>query len=121
MWLMSVKYKSKLEERFAKLFPEAEYEKDKFGYELQFKYTPDWKIREGVYAETKGYFDGEDRRKHLALRDQHPEVKIIFVFENPNKKIHTKSSTTYAEWCDKHNFEWKSIKQLEQKEVKLED
>lgn len=106
------KYKSKLEERFAKLFPEAQYEVEKLKYIDVKSYTPDFKIG-SIFWETKGYFDAEDRRKHLLIQEQYPEVQVILVFENPKKKIHPKSKTTYGEWCDRHAIAWYSIKELE--------
>ncbi len=75
------------------------------------KYTPDFVLIRGgnsrpVYIETKGYFTPADRKKHLFIQKEHPQLDLRFVFENPNNKISKKSKTTYAMWCDKHGFKY---------------
>ena len=67
-------------------------------------YTPDFILDNGIIVETKGIFDNEDRRKHLAVREQHPELDIRLVFSNANAKLYKGSKTTYAMWCDKNEF-----------------
>ena len=67
-------------------------------------YTPDFILDNGIIVETKGLFDNEDRRKHLAVREQHPELDIRLVFSNARAKLYKGSKTTYAMWCEKNNF-----------------
>lgn len=67
-------------------------------------YTPDFILDNGIIVETKGIFDNEDRRKHLAVREQHPELDIRLVFSNAKAKLYKGSKTTYAMWCDKNDF-----------------
>ena len=67
-------------------------------------YTPDFVLDNGIVIETKGIFDNEDRRKHIAVREQHPELDIRFVFSNANAKLYKGAKSTYAAWCDKHGF-----------------
>jgi hypothetical protein len=67
-------------------------------------YTPDFILDNGIIVETKGIFDNEDRRKHLAVRGQHPELDIRLVFSNAKAKLYKGSKTTYAMWCDKNDF-----------------
>ena len=67
------------------------------------RYTPDFTLPSGIVIETKGIFDAADRKKHLLIREQFPEVDIRFVFSNPNARIGKKSVTTYAHWCDGKN------------------
>jgi hypothetical protein len=82
-----------------------EYESIKIKYQRKpSTYTPDIILRNGVIVEVKGYFDSEDRSKHLLIKAQHPELDIRFVFQNSSKKILKTSSTTYGDWCDKHGF-----------------
>jgi hypothetical protein len=69
-------------------------------------YTPDFVLDNGVIIETKGIFDNEDRRKHIAVREQHPELDIRFVFSNANAKLYKGSKTTYAMWCEKQGFKY---------------
>jgi len=103
------KYKSNFEATFAKKYPQLEYEKDKIKYTVEHSYTPDWKVREGVYCETKGLMQSADRAKHLHIKEQHPELTIYLIFQNPNNKLNRASNTTYAEWCDKHGIPWATI------------
>jgi len=70
------------------------------------KYTPDFKLPNGIFIETKGRFTVEDRKKHLYIRESHPELDIRFVFDNPNAKLRKGSPTSYAMWCDKNGFKW---------------
>lgn len=108
-------YRSGLEEKVAQelkdLGVEAEYEpKDgKIHYvqpEQHRKYTPDFILPNGIIIETKGVFNSDDRKKHLLIKEQHPEKDIRFVFSgNPEKKYLTKSkATSYADWCRKNGF-----------------
>ena len=46
-------------------------------------YTPDFELSDsGIIVETKGRFLPDDRKKHLLIREQHPELDIRFVFSN---------------------------------------
>lgn len=67
-------------------------------------YTPDFQLPNGIYIETKGRFLPSDRKKHLLVKKQYPELDIRFVFSNPKAKIRKGSKTSYADWCDKHGF-----------------
>lgn len=82
---------------------------DTLDYVVQKKYHPDFKVKEGVYIETKGLFRAEDRAKHLYMRSQHPEITIYLVFQNPNNKLSRVSKTTYGEWATKHGIEWTTL------------
>ena len=67
-------------------------------------YTPDFILPNGVIIECKGRFVLDDRKKHLKVREQNPELDIRFVFSNSRNKIRKGSKTTYAMWCEKNNF-----------------
>lgn len=67
-------------------------------------YTPDFVLDNGIIIETKGIFDNEDRRKHIAIKEQHPELDIRFIFSNANAKLYKGAKSTYARWCEKNNF-----------------
>ena len=69
-------------------------------------YIPDFCLSNGIIIETKGLFLAADRTKHLLLQAQYPTLDIRFIFNNPHTKLSKKSKTTYAEWCDKHNFKY---------------
>lgn len=70
------------------------------------KYTPDFVLGNGIIVETKGIFDSDDRKKHLLVRDQHPELDIRFVFSSSRSKLYKGSTTSYAEWCEKNGFQF---------------
>jgi len=67
-------------------------------------YLPDIVLDNGTIIEIKGIFDAQDRKKHLLLKEQHPNLNVHFVFQQSNKKITKSSKTTYAAWCEKHGF-----------------
>lgn len=69
-------------------------------------YKPDFLLDNGIIIETKGYFENDDRQKHLIIKEQHPELDIRFVFSRASTKITPNSKTTYGAWCDKHGFLW---------------
>ena len=84
-----------------------------FGYEtvkINWKlvenktYTPDFILPNGIIIESKGRFVLDDRKKHLKVREQNPDLDIRFVFSNSRNKIRKGSKTTYAMWCEKNNF-----------------
>lgn len=82
------------------------FEEDKIPYLVEHTYTPDFKLPNGIYVETKGYFAPSDRSKHIQVKKQHPHLDIRFVFQNPNTRLSSRSKTTYAEWCQKHGFQY---------------
>lgn len=104
--------RSKLEEKVLAKIAETvtvKYEPEYIEYtvpESSHKYTPDFKVADGVFIEAKGIFESEDRKKHLLIKSQRPDITIYFVFQNPYAKIYKGSPTSYASWCDKHGFEY---------------
>lgn len=71
------------------------------------RYTPDFLLLEsGIIIETKGRFTASDRRKHLEIKKQHPDLDIRFIFQRATTKINRGSKTSYGDWCDKHGFKW---------------
>jgi hypothetical protein len=88
---------------------DGEYEKHTIKYTkpaTNHTYTPDFKLPNGIFIETKGRFVLEDRKKHLLIKDQHPTTDIRFVFQNSKNKIRKGSKTTYADWCKKNGFQY---------------
>ena len=67
-------------------------------------YTPDFLLDNNIIIEVKGRFIASDRRKHLAIKRQHPELDIRFIFENSKRKLYKGAKSTYAEWCIRHGF-----------------
>jgi len=68
------------------------------------RYTPDFFLANYIVIESKGRFLPEDRKKHLLVKEQHPDLDIRFVFSNANSRINKTSTTTYAMWCEKNGF-----------------
>jgi|TARA_R110000787_G_scaffold155645_1_gene269382 hypothetical protein len=68
------------------------------------RYLPDFVLSSGIVLEVKGRFTLEDRKKHLFLRKSNPDLDVRFVFDRPASKLYKRSKTTYADWCNKHNF-----------------
>jgi len=103
-------YRSGLEETVAgqlkKLGVQAGYETTKIKYRVEEDrtYTPDFILPNGIIVETKGRFVAADRKKHMLIRKQHPELDIRFVFTNSKAKLSKTSKVTYAAWCNKNGF-----------------
>ena len=105
------RYRSRFEQRVAEALEELkvayEYESFKIEYEVpsrSAKYTPDFRLPNGIIVEAKGLWDAADRAKHLWVKAQHPHLDIRFVFQNSRNKLYRGSPTTYAMWCDKWGF-----------------
>ena len=106
-------YRSGFEHKVSEQLTES---KIKFGYEdtvinytkpeTHHKYTIDFTLPNGILVETKGRWVAEDRKKHLLIKKQHPNLDIRIVFMSGKTKIRKGSKTTYGDWCDKHNIPW---------------
>ena len=108
-------YRSGFEFKTAQLLKEKkipfEYEAKKIRYivpSAEREYTPDFFLQNGIIIETKGRFTIEDRKKHILIKRQHPELDIRLVFQNAQGKIRKGSKTTYADWSNKNGFKWAS-------------
>tara|TARA_R110002126_G_scaffold166710_3_gene314533 strand:- start:428 stop:835 length:408 start_codon:yes stop_codon:yes gene_type:complete len=104
-------YRSGLEEEVDAELKQAgingQYEENKLHYtkpSTNHTYTPDFRLPNGIYIETKGRFVLADRQKHILLKKQLPDIDLRFVFQNSRNKIRKGSKTTYADWCIKHGF-----------------
>jgi hypothetical protein len=114
-------YRSGLEEKVAVEL------KEHYGYEIPFetltvnfeqpakmrRYTPDFLLPNGIIIETKGRLTVKDRKKHLWIQEQFPELDLRFVFSNPKNKIYKGSKTSYGDWCEQYGFKYakKSVPQ----------
>ncbi len=85
---------------------EYDYEKARIPYILSYNYIPDFFIHKtGIYVEAKGFLRSTDQIKMRAVKRQHPELDIRFVFYEADKKVpYTKSS--HGQWADRHGFPW---------------
>lgn len=100
------------------------YEGERIPYNKPHYYVPDftvppkpgdvdWNDYDGFVLEVKGWFQGSDRSKHLALKKQYPNLDVRFVFMNARAKVGRKPPgnkpdrrKTNAEWCEKYGFKW---------------
>ena len=105
-------YRSGLEDKVATYLTEHNvnflYEKIKIEWEdLAYRtYTPDFILYNGIIIETKGRFIASDRRKHLAIKKQHPDLDIRFIFTNSRNKLRKGAKSSYGEWCIKYGFRY---------------
>lgn len=106
-------FRSGLEEKIAKQIEAAGlpvvYEQRVIEYvkpARKHKYHPDFELPNGIIIETKGIFEAADREKHLLVKEQHPDIDIRFVFTRSAAPLYKGSPTTYAAWCEKHDFRY---------------
>ena len=106
-------FKSGLEENISNQIAgkgiEVKYESEKVAYTIpasQHTYNPDFRLPNGIIIETKGRFVAADRKKHLLVKEQHPNLDIRFVFSNSKNKITKNSKTTYGIWCEKNGYKY---------------
>ena len=107
-------YKSKFEDRVRKLLPATvTYEPDrlKFTQPATIRtYIPDWKVKDGVYIETKGKLTVEDRKKMKWVKEQYPDHTFYILFQNGRVKLRKGSKTSYGDWASKAGFEWSDLR-----------
>ena len=72
--------------------------------ETRHRYLADFLLENGIIIEAKGMFTSDDRKKHLYIKEQYPQLDIRFVFMNAKNKLSKRSKTTYGMWCDKNKF-----------------
>ena len=106
-------FKSGLEENISQQIGnkgiEVLYETEKVEYIVpasKHTYHPDFRLPNGIRVETKGRFVAADRKKHLLVKEQNPNLDIRFVFSNSKNKISKNSKTTYGMWCEKNGFKY---------------
>jgi hypothetical protein len=111
-------FRSKSEEKIYNLLKEknipCEYEKGKIEYEWSENktYVPDFfLLKNGIILEVKGRFVLEDRKKHLFIKKQKPELDIRFIFDNPKAKLYKGGKMTNGSWCDKYKFKYSSLRE----------
>lgn len=104
------KFRSGFEKSIALALTEAgvdyEFETVNIPYVLSHIYIPDFILPNGILVECKGFFKVDDRKKHLAIKEQHPDLDIRFVFQAPNGIVGGAKKLTCAKWADKHGYKW---------------
>jgi hypothetical protein len=106
------RYRSKFEAGFARFLEQSGIEYEYEPHRIKFvrpaqecSYTPDFHLPGvDIYIETKGILEAADRKKHLLIKEQRPDLDIRFVFMNPDKKLYKGSPTSYRQWCKQHGF-----------------
>ena len=102
-------FEHKISEQLEELNIDPKYEQTVIKYtvpERQSKYTVDFTLPNGILVETKGRWTTEDRKKHLLVKEQYPELDVRILFQSPKTKIRKGSKTSYADLCDKHGIQW---------------
>ena len=103
------KYRSKFEKTTAEFLRAQlvafQYEPDRFAYMKQHFYTPDFKLQNGIYIETKGRFTSADRTKMINVLMNHPRKDIRLFFMRDNY-LYKGSNTKYSDWCNQHGFKY---------------
>ena len=94
-----------------------EYEPHVIPYSVERKYIPDIFVN-GIYVEAKGYFRQDAQRKMKAVKAQHSDLDIRFLFQRANspikgaKKRKDGSKMTCSEWADRNGFLWAEGEQI---------
>jgi len=103
------KFEKKLHGELKEVGIESNYEAEKIEYTIDYKYNPDFPVTkkdgEFMYLEAKGIFEADDRRKHVAIKKQHPEHDVRFIFYS-DYKLSKVAKMRYSGWCDKHGFKY---------------
>lgn len=100
-------FKSGLERKVWEAMPQrVTYEDTKIKYVVEHTYNPDFTISPNTFIEAKGRFLSADRAKHLYIKEQHPEIKVYFLFGKADNTLSKSSKTTYGDWCTKYGFDY---------------
>jgi hypothetical protein len=82
------------------------YEELRLPYTLNGEYRPDFVIvKSGIIVEAKGFLDRDSKRKMVAVKRQHPDIDLRFLFQQADKKMQG-SKQTHGEWAKKNGFEF---------------
>ena len=105
-----IKFKSKYEEdvytNVERNGLTVDYEPFSIPYLVKGNYYPDFVLSNGIIVETKGYFDSRARAKMIAVKEHNPDKDIRLVFMNSRTKVRKGSKMTYADWCEKYDFQY---------------
>lgn len=75
-------------------------------------YIPDFELSNGVYIEVKGRLLPADKRKLEAVKQLHPDLNLVLLFDNNNllggKNV---KKLRYGDWADKVGIPW-SVKNI---------
>jgi hypothetical protein len=69
-------------------------------------YTPDIVLPSGIIVEIKGRWDLADRKKMVAVIEQHPHLDIRMCFQRANSKLRKGGKMTYGQWATQKGIVW---------------
>lgn len=99
-------FERRIDDQLKRLKAGAIYEGARIPYSIDgLYYQPDWVLKNGNIIEGKGFLDRDSKRKMLAVKKCHPELKIFFVFYDAYKKI-SGTKETHASWAERNGFPW---------------
>lgn len=115
--------RSKFERAVSRRLENCLYEPKEYiqNYTIRGTYLPDFvpKREDNVLIEVKGRFrTRQEANKYIAVREDNPEITIVFVFYDPDKpmpgarKRKDGSRFTMEEWATKNDFDWYTLKTL---------
>jgi len=92
-------FENELFKKLKKAKVNVQYETEKIPYVIAGHYIPDFIIHTSlgkIYIEAKGYFRPEAKRKMVAVKRQHPELDIRFVFYRKRRAD--------IKWAERYGF-----------------
>ena len=92
------------------------YEPIKLPYQADPQtYTPDFVDADsGRIFESKGVWTSADRKKLVAVLEQHaiPFDMFVMIFQEPYKPLRKGSKQTYASWCNARGIRWTTLDRI---------
>lgn len=65
---------------------------------VERSYTPDFFLANGTIIEVKGNFTSKDRKIAAAMKEQHPDINIVLLFDKDNW-LNRNQKNRYSDWC----------------------
>ena len=110
-WQLKQTFEQKVMSNLTAKGVEFEFEPHSLPYSVTRDYIPDLLIGE-MYIEIKGYFRQDAQRKMRAVKKQHPEKDIRFLFQRADatiqgaKKRKDGTKMTCREWAERYGFQY---------------
>lgn len=100
------RYRSSFERRLHKgPLKSCDYEPFDVEYTQKRKYKPDFVVG-NIWFEAKGFFRPGDQAKYMAVQENHKDIQLVFIFNNPYKPVRKGAKMTMARWADIKGFTW---------------
>ena len=119
-WQLKQTFEEKVMSNLTAKGVEFTFEPHSLPYSVTRDYIPDLLIGE-MYVEIKGYFRQDAQRKMRAVKKQHPEKDIRFLFQRANatvqgaKKRKDGSKMTCKEWAERYGFQYAEGEEIPEK------